>query len=308
MQKSTALIDLISEDKEVISYRKSLRPITGSVTATILLQQMMWHGRNKKWEVFYKFKAPCGHELYKPGDSWTEELGFSIKEFDSALSKIGTKITGGTKKSDVLETGDLDANRLVAYWTDASRITWYQINRDLLGKVLKGIYLVSDQREFTRKVTKGDLSITETPTETPTDTKSSSDDDFSKPDTSDERDGRVVLELLRAHPQIMYKDQNASYLAMQLEQDYEIDDIRLAMCKMATAHDAMADKGKNGIVAPLAYIKKILVTELGQVTKRDMVTVKITTVGSRGDRYDEFVRMDAAKAKAAGYEIVGATA
>jgi len=151
---------------------------------------------------------------------------------------------------------------------------------------------------------------TETSAETSakTSTKSSSDDDFSKPDTSDERDGRVVLELLRAHPQIMYKDQNASYLAMQLEQDYEIDDIRLAMCKMATAHDAMADKGKNGIVAPLAYIKKILVTELGQVTKRDMVTVKITTVGSRGDRYDEFVRMDAAKAKAAGYEIVGATA
>jgi len=151
---------------------------------------------------------------------------------------------------------------------------------------------------------------TETSAETSakTSTKSSSDDDFSKPDTSDERDGRVVLELLRAHPQIMYKDQNASYLAMQLEQDYEIDDIRLAMCKMATAHDAMADKGKNGIVAPLAYIKKILVTELGQVTKRDMVTVKITTVGSRGDRYDEFVRMDAAKAKAAGYEIVEVTA
>ena len=169
---STAFINLIAEDKEVISYRKSLRPVTGSVTATILLQQMIWHGRKKEWDVFYKFKSPCQHELCRDGDSWTEELGFSIKEFDSALSKIGTKIKQGMSKDEILNSENPQPEHLVIYWTDANRMTWYLVNRDLLGKLLKGIYLVGDEKAFTRNVTKGDLPITETPTETPTERES----------------------------------------------------------------------------------------------------------------------------------------
>ena len=175
--KESALIDILAEDGEVILYRKSLRPITGSVTATILLQQIIWHDKRKQRESFYKFKAPCSHKLYKDGDSWTEELGFSNKEFDSALSKIGTKITQGMSKDDVLNSEELNPNFLVIFWTDASRVTWYTLNRDLLGKLLKGIYLVGDERAFTRNVTKGLLPITETPTETPTYTSLSDDKD-----------------------------------------------------------------------------------------------------------------------------------
>jgi len=175
--KESALIDILAEDGEVILYRKSLRPITGSVTATILLQQIIWHDKRKQRESFYKFKAPCSHKLYKDGDSWTEELGFSNKEFDSALSKIGTKITQGMSKDDVLNSEELNPNFLVIFWTDASRVTWYTLNRDLLGKLLKGIYLVGDERAFTRNVTKGLLPITETPTETPTYISLSNDKD-----------------------------------------------------------------------------------------------------------------------------------
>ncbi|MHC4196171.1 MAG: hypothetical protein ACYSQZ_09615 [Planctomycetota bacterium] len=161
---------IISEDNKLITYRKSLRKIAKSVTGAILLQQMMF--RSEGHDKFYKFKSPCSHKLYKPGDSWIEELGFSEKEFDSALKKIGTKITKGISKADALSK--TDKTGIVIYWTDANRVTWYQLNRDLLGKLLKGVYLVDDQREFTQKQTKGSLPlVSETTTETTTETTNS---------------------------------------------------------------------------------------------------------------------------------------
>ena len=162
-----ALLDILGEDPEVIPYRKSLRPITNSVTATILLQQIIHRSAKKNGEPFYKFKSPCGHDMYRAGDSWTEELGFSTKEFDTALSKIGTKITKGTSKDEAY--AKTDPTGLVIYWTDAQRVTWYHLNRDLLGKYLSGIYLESNQREFTLdKSPKGIYMIPESPTESPT--------------------------------------------------------------------------------------------------------------------------------------------
>ena len=152
-----AILAILAEDSELIPYRKSLRAIAGSVTATILLQQMIFNDRKHKGQ-FYKFKSPCDHALYKEGDSWTEELGFSKKEFDSALKRIGTKITKGMSKAEAYKKTDFTG--LVIYWTDAGRVTWYHLNRDLLGKLLKGIYLESNQRGFTPKVTKGDLPFT----------------------------------------------------------------------------------------------------------------------------------------------------
>jgi hypothetical protein len=151
MSNNVAL-NLLAEDNDTIPYRKSLRRIAGSVTATILLQQIVWRAKHHKWEAFYKFKSPCKHELYREGDSWTEELGFSIEEFDAAIKRIGTKITQGTKKTDVL-AGDTP-NSLVLYWTDTNRITWYQLNVDLLGKWLNAIYLEDGKTPFTQKEVK----------------------------------------------------------------------------------------------------------------------------------------------------------
>ncbi len=81
-----SILGLIAEDKDLIVYRKSLRALAGSVTATILLQQMIF--RMKKKDHIYKFKTPCDYELYRVGDSWIEELGFSIREFDTALKMM----------------------------------------------------------------------------------------------------------------------------------------------------------------------------------------------------------------------------
>lgn len=148
---NNSIYNLIAEDKDLIVYRKSLRRAAGSVTATILLQQMIHRMKDK--ERIYKFKDACNHEKYREGDSWKEELGFSVKEFDTALKKIGTKLSNGKKKEDVLR--QLSPNAIVIYWTDRDRVTWYELNKPLLNAYLSVIYL-NDQSAFS-KITEGDL-------------------------------------------------------------------------------------------------------------------------------------------------------
>ena len=113
------------DQSKSIPYRPQYNRITGRVTATLLLQQISywWHTSNRK--PFYKFRAPCEHEKYREGDSWTEEMGMTIYEFDGALKTIGAKITKGDSKAE------LEQANLVVYWTDGDRTTWYQLNEEL---------------------------------------------------------------------------------------------------------------------------------------------------------------------------------
>ena len=154
-----------------IPYRPQYNFITGKVTASILLQQInyWWHKNERK--PFYKFRAPCKHDEYREGDSWTEELGMSKSEFDTALQAIGAKITKGVKKSELLK------ENIVIYWTDSNRLTWYQLNEalfyallylayhepDLLGKSGFRIYLGKSGNPI--------YLYSETTTETTTETK-----------------------------------------------------------------------------------------------------------------------------------------
>ena len=122
-----------------IPYKKQYNAVTGSVLASILLQQIAYWDRTQGSQPFYKFIAPCSHKLYKEGESWQEELGFSKNEFMGAISRIATKIKKGVSKSEVL--GALNAKSLIIYWTDASRVTWWQVNTALLNQVIEGILL-----------------------------------------------------------------------------------------------------------------------------------------------------------------------
>lgn len=168
------ILGLLAEDKETIPYRKSLRGITSSVTATILLQQMIFRAKQSGWKPFYKFIEPCEHHMYRDGDSWTEELGFSKKEFTTALSKIGTKTLANSDKAEIMEPTPGEsiedkAKRLIIYWTDGNRVTWYMLNSDLICDLLSHLHLndqsafspnddttLNDQSAFT-KVTNGNL-------------------------------------------------------------------------------------------------------------------------------------------------------
>ena len=145
-------------DKTVIQRIKSQKPLiyypltaklTGSIISAILLEQILyWWERNGN-QPFYKFRKPC--KASRPGDSWVEELGFTITEFDNARNIIATKIKKGDSKSTVLETEELPTSKqnepakeyiircrellkhLVLYWTDATGKTWYQVNVPLVG-------------------------------------------------------------------------------------------------------------------------------------------------------------------------------
>jgi hypothetical protein len=126
-------IEILAGDRTLITYRPKLNQLTGSVTATILLQQIM-HWWVQMRRSFYKFKEPCAHPDYRVGDSWTEELGFTKYEFDGALQKIGVKVTRKCGREEALKNG------LVIYWTDMDRRTWYEVNEPLLRQKLIELY------------------------------------------------------------------------------------------------------------------------------------------------------------------------
>lgn len=81
---------ILSITRSSIPYVKELRELTGSVTATILMQQLDYWFDKTDGKPFYKFLESCVHKDYKKGDSWCEELGFSPDEFRNAFHKIGT--------------------------------------------------------------------------------------------------------------------------------------------------------------------------------------------------------------------------
>ena len=129
----TPLLQSYVEGQKGIPYRKELNLVTGWATASILLQQVIyWSSRSNP---FYKFQAPCNHELYSLGDSWQEELGFSRSEFEKAIKCIGTRINKGDKKSEIAAR-DVPQS-MILYWTDRNRVTWWELNVPLVTKMVE---------------------------------------------------------------------------------------------------------------------------------------------------------------------------
>ena len=95
-----SLTDLIAGGlgDNVLIYRKDLNAITGGVIGSIMLGQLIYWAAKNDYKPFYKFIQPCGHALYKEGDSWAEELGiddktisrFKCKGRETRLTKIQT--------------------------------------------------------------------------------------------------------------------------------------------------------------------------------------------------------------------------
>ena len=129
MSEPIDLLRLIADDKSQISYRPRWNSFTGRITATILLQQIIYRWVQKGRQPFYKFSRPCNHEAYRPGDSWEEELGMSRREFEGARNKIAVR-----------SHGELKPDALVSYWTDRYHKTWYALNEPLVVAELIKIY------------------------------------------------------------------------------------------------------------------------------------------------------------------------
>lgn len=133
-----------------IPYRPVLRELTGDVKAAILLQQVIFNFIRKDREPFYKFQVPSqeGHPLYRDGDSWVEELGFSPDEFKEALKKIAVFVRRDKADAVLSDTTPvfgassdkrcksrhvlLNAQHLVVYWKLADNTRRYCLNEQLL--------------------------------------------------------------------------------------------------------------------------------------------------------------------------------
>jgi hypothetical protein len=67
---------LMAEDKDMIAYRPKLNRVTGSVLASVLLQQANYRFVNNGEQPFYKFRAPCRHAFYRPRRQLDRGIGF----------------------------------------------------------------------------------------------------------------------------------------------------------------------------------------------------------------------------------------
>jgi hypothetical protein len=130
-----------------IPYYKELRQVAGSVTASILMQQLDYWFSKKNGEPFYKFKAPCENEYYKSGDSFTEELGFSIEEFTNAFAKIGFSYKSKTEFENA--TDKFQGMFYCSYFDRKEGLTFYFRNHELLDTKLNELFTVKQESPFT---------------------------------------------------------------------------------------------------------------------------------------------------------------
>lgn len=132
--------------ERAIIYRPQLKQQLGSVTGSLLLNQIAhWFHANKD-KPFWKFAAPCEHRKYRKGDSWQEELGFVRSEYENALKSIATRIKPTERfTSPLKDTYNADGSlapveRIVIYWRDRDNVTWYWLNTALYEEHLKLAY------------------------------------------------------------------------------------------------------------------------------------------------------------------------
>jgi len=119
--------------RNTIPYVKELHPIAGSVVGCILMQQLdYWFERFP--DGFYKFLEPVDHEAYKPGESWTEELGITKDEFRTAFDRIGIRYVS---KRQFEGAGDkFNGKFYCSYFNKQTYCTQYFRNHELLDSAL----------------------------------------------------------------------------------------------------------------------------------------------------------------------------
>ena len=123
-ESRTPRLESAMQSRRSIPYRPSLNRLTGSMSATILLQQIVYRWLGAGREPFSKYMAPCPKAL--PGDSWLEELGFTRHQFLTARARIAKRIRTKDSKHEARK------KFLVVYYGDKWHNTWYEVNESLL--------------------------------------------------------------------------------------------------------------------------------------------------------------------------------
>ena len=143
-RKSKITEEILDNRREVTVYRKEFNKLTGDAKASLLLNQFIYWDKIQGGGEFYKFIEPPStpRKQYHKGDSWTEELGFTRREFDTAIKKIGYK-RGKTKNKF-----DNEEDAYIIYYTAYNLthwfINWDKLNRDLINLYYAQAYSFAD--------------------------------------------------------------------------------------------------------------------------------------------------------------------
>ncbi len=127
------VFDILSAMPTMV-YRPMLNDTTGSVNATLLLNQIVYLWQKNGKRPFHMFMEPCpGNPLYRKGISWTEMMGFGSFEFRAALEKIARKSAAGSLQQTLYTA---EETRPVIFWTDRARLTWYDVDEAILSNAV----------------------------------------------------------------------------------------------------------------------------------------------------------------------------
>jgi hypothetical protein len=131
---------ILSITRSTIPYVKEIMPLAKTVTGCILMQQLdYWFERYPHG--FWKFQdATPNNSLYKPGDSWREELGFSLVEFRTAFDKIGVRYVSKSEWIKAVKAGvSFDDKFYASYIDRRAGVTHYRRNHQRLDAALDRI-------------------------------------------------------------------------------------------------------------------------------------------------------------------------
>jgi hypothetical protein len=152
-----AMSNMAAEDCRVILISPRLARHFGSASIAAFLTVALQEFKASKGEPFYKFNEPCGHELYREGDSWEEALGLSSRAVKTVLNKIGFKLGPSTRsriaaeitrvmgreasKEEIQQLFEKRRNEaLIVYYTDREHVTWYELRMQEVSKLLTAVY------------------------------------------------------------------------------------------------------------------------------------------------------------------------
>lgn len=198
-----SLLQIFGEDQGIVLYRPRWNELTGSVTGTVFLSQVLYWWIKSGRKPFYKFNAPCEHRQYKAGDSWQEELGMSRDELETAREAVAEKTT----EDKVIP------RQYVTYWRDGGNRTWYRLNEEKLERDLAFIYAEPiggksqpDEDRLRESPNSGWENPPTDNSDTTTDSTSlpdkEGDEDKSSPDPDPEPEGEASSKVSHKHPAV----------------------------------------------------------------------------------------------------------
>jgi hypothetical protein len=144
------------KDKKWQQFYPHVAEILNSDRAAMVFGELRGRLVSSKKPRIYKFISPCGHKLYKTGDSLAEELGYNERGVIRALEPIRTKYSS---KSSYLKAqkelgvhGVFQGMPFLTFYDRGMSLLYFEMNTKIVDEIISGKW-VKPSREVTRELT-----------------------------------------------------------------------------------------------------------------------------------------------------------